>query len=386
MAAQNVLVDTTDDGNCFFSAVYGAAKFHPVAGTLTKLLNCLFKANSPNGNIQDVGESDFIAAFRAEVARRIRGRTLEEKAATEGEPTLYDYLREQAEVTSVAKVAGLNNANIAEYPFVLTMSDASEEIRHAFGDPDAFMALSLPDFKGKLASIVATNAVFVSEIDFNIIKYIIGRCGIGIESINLEAAVPPQFKYVQNNRPVLLLHRISDVEGAEHYQYFTTYLQYKKFKGVVLGKKTIKGVAKPITLEDRVQAKKKHKTFVSGPTIVEPVIYKSGVGSVVDDEVLGNIQEAVDIAKAAKVSMASMKKKSSPPPKSAAAAKKKNSPPLAAATKKKNSPPPAATTKKKKSPTPAATTKKKNSPPKATKSKGPSHLMMAMLNSNSSSA
>jgi hypothetical protein len=358
MASQNVLVDTTDDGNCFFSAVYGAAKFHPVAGTLTKLLNCLFKTNSPNGNIQDIGERDFIAAFREEVARRIRGRTLEEKAATEGEPTLYDYLREQAENVSVAKVAGLNNANIAEYPFTMIMSDASEEIGAAFSDPDAFMALSLHDFKDKLASIVATNAVFVSEIDFNIIKYIIGRCGLKIEMINLDGAAPPQFNYVQNNKPVLLLHRISEVEGAEHYQYFTTYLQYRTFRDVVMGKKTTKGVTKPVTLEDRVEAKKKHKTYVGGPTVVEPVIYKSGIGPVVDPEVRGNIQEAIDIAKAAKASMAPTKKKNYPP---------------AATTKKKNSPP-------------AATTKKKNSPPKATKAKGPSHLMMAMLNSNSSSA
>jgi hypothetical protein len=359
-AAQNVLVDTTDDGNCFFSAVYGAAKFHPVAGTLTKLLNCLFKQGSPNGNVQDIGEADFIAAFRAEVARRIRGRVLEEKAAAEGEPTLYAYLHEEAESASAAKVAGLNNENIAEYPFTMIMADASEEISAAFGDPDAFVALSLPDFKKRLASIVATDRVFVSELDFNIIKYIIGRCGLKIEMINLEGAAAPQFKYVQNGQPVLLLHRISEVEGAEHYQYFTTYLQYRTFRDVVMGKKTVKGVAKPVTLEDRVEANKKHKTYVGGPTVVEPVIYKSGVaGAVVDDEVRGNIQEAVDIAKAAKASMV--------PAKSAAATKKKNAPP----TKKKNSPP--------------KTTKKK-SPPKATKTKGTSHLMMAMLNSNSSSA
>ncbi len=337
-AALNVLVDTTDDGNCFFSAVYGAAKFHPVAGTLTKLLNCLFKQGSPNGNVQDIGEADFIAAFRAEVARRIRGRTLEEKAATEGEPTLYDYLREQAENVSVAKVAGLANANVEEYPFSMLMADASEEVAEAFGDADVFLGISKTDFKKRLASIVGTDGVFVSEIDFNIIKYILGRCGFIINMVNPDAG--PQFNYTQGGRPVLLLHRIANVPGAEHYQYFMPYDKYLESRRTAVGSRIVRKKRVEVLLEDRVEAKKMHATFKNGPKIKEVQVYKSGAGLVKNAGVEANVQRLVAATKAAAKT------------KVAATATK------AAATK-------------------AAATKTR---------KAPSKLMMAMLNSNSSSA
>ena len=292
----NVLIDTTDDGNCFYSAVYGAAKFHPVAGTLAKLLNCMFRGNSPNGNVQDIGERDFIAAFREEVARRIRGRVLEEKAATEEEPNIYDYLREQAEQVVMASIAGLNNANVEDYPFILTMGDASTEISDEFGDAAAFMDLTKAEFKKRLAAIVATDTVFVSEIDFNIIKFILRRCGILLEVIDPETG---HFTYVRDGRPVLLLHRIAAMEGAEHYQYFTTYDRYKQNADVVMGAKTVRKKPVAVQLADRIEVRKKHTTTKTGPKISEPITYRSGQGAVISPAVAANVKAAVNAVKAA---------------------------------------------------------------------------------------
>lgn len=204
-----VQLDVEGDGNCFYRAVYGAAKYHPY-GILERFLMCL---DLPT----DLDEDDFCAAIREKLVDELTGDLLERMKAAEG-TNVYEILREAAQLAVVGGEPLLWEA---------ALDEASDEFQAEFGDPAYFLELSLDDFKAGFAGIVANSGVYASEMDYKILEFLLKGCGIDLVSVNPAHNARPTLLVERGGRPVLVVRRLL---GKEHYSFLLPKADYEAHK------------------------------------------------------------------------------------------------------------------------------------------------------------
>lgn len=204
-----VQLDVEGDGNCFYRAVYGAAKYHPY-GILERFLECLDLST-------DLDEDDFCAAIREKLVEEITGDLLERMKATEG-TNLYETLREAAQLAVEGGEPLLWEAALGE---------ASDEFQAEFSDPAHFLELSLRDFKEGFAGIVANSGVYASEMDYKLLEFLLKGCGIDLVSVNPAHNARPTLLVERGGRPVLVVRRLL---GREHYSFLLPKEVYEAHK------------------------------------------------------------------------------------------------------------------------------------------------------------
>ncbi len=209
------------DGNCFYRSVYNAAKYHPIPGTLDRMLRCI---NHPEN--EPVTEESFNGYARQKLAYLIRhGQILEEKAAADGSPgfTLYHMLKQYAENANKKKKVERNTTL-----WVLTKDDASLEIqKELLNNPAKFEKISEKQFKKLLANIVSRDEVYVSEIDVTLIDFMFANCGensVHIQRISPDDRVAPSdtwvFDVAPGEQPGPPVPNILIRREGDHYNYY----------------------------------------------------------------------------------------------------------------------------------------------------------------------
>jgi hypothetical protein len=200
--------DTIGDGNCFYRSLYNAAKFHIIPGTFERLLNCL-------GLPANISEKEFSNQLRKIVAKEVRGDLLQRIAQAENPAkrgyTIYHQIRQHATA-------------VRDLPFIppdslwnLYRKDASAEFKkEILKSPKFFLDLNEEKFKDILASIVAKDCVFVSELDISLIDFIVSSCGPN--SVHIQRISPSDLRApndMHNGVPNILIRRIRN-----HYNFY----------------------------------------------------------------------------------------------------------------------------------------------------------------------
>ncbi len=215
--------DTIGDGNCFYRSLYNAAKFHIIPGTFERLLRCL-------GLPAAITEKAFSDQLRRIVAQRIRGDILKDIAKAEAGGkrgfTIYHSIRQRAKEVARAEEPNSNlpkkqvDKDLQESMkmlWELLKRDASTEFRkELLKSPKYFLSLTEQQFKDKLASIIAQDCVFVSELDITIIDFILGHCGPN--SVILKRMTPADIFVPAdevNGVPIIYVRRVGN-----HYNFF----------------------------------------------------------------------------------------------------------------------------------------------------------------------
>jgi hypothetical protein len=203
-----VQLDVEGDGNCFYRAVYGAAKYHPY-GILERFLLCL---DLPTY----IDEDDFCHAIRQKLVDEIMGDLFERMRSPDGD-TLYETLREAAQLAADGEPLLWESA----------LAEASDEFQERFSDADNFLRLSLDDFKGAFAEIIANSGVYASEMDYKILEFLLAQCGIDLISVNPAHNERPALLVERRGRPVLLVRRLLNLE---HYSFLLPKEVYEEHK------------------------------------------------------------------------------------------------------------------------------------------------------------
>lgn len=204
-----VQLDVEGDGNCFYRAVYGAAKYHPY-GILERFLGCL-------GLPTDLDEDNFCTAIREKLVEEITGDLLERMKAAEG-TNLYEALREAALLAVEGGEPLLWEA---------ALDEASDEFQAEFSDPAHFLELTLRDFKEGFAGIISNSGVYASEMDYTLLKFLLNGCGFDLVSVNPAHNALPTLLVERGGRPVLIVRRLL---GREHYSFLLPKGVYESHK------------------------------------------------------------------------------------------------------------------------------------------------------------
>ncbi len=164
--------DTLGDGNCFYRSLYNAAKFHVIPGTFERLLRCL---RLP----ADISEKAFSDQLRKIVAREVRGDLLNRIAQADNPAkrgfTIYHQIRQAAALAIKEPEPGKEREVLLWQSF---REEASTEFKKQFlKSPKYFLKINEEDFKNRLATIVTTDCVFVSELDYMLVDFILKTCG-----------------------------------------------------------------------------------------------------------------------------------------------------------------------------------------------------------------
>jgi hypothetical protein len=184
---------TRDDGNCFFSAIFRAAKERGKA-VVERLATCL--------GVSAATESKFIAEVRNKIAARIETGHLPSGAGREGPLNMYDVFMEM--------VASPNDfkARISAYPtwFKETFGDAGEHIG------------TREEFARRLAEQIRTDKNWVSEIEVYTLQEMLAPCEFALRITNSNLIrVVGELKATTDDGKILL--NIYN-KGEAHYEYF----------------------------------------------------------------------------------------------------------------------------------------------------------------------
>lgn len=203
-----VQLDVEGDGNCFYRAVYGAAKYHPM-NILDRFLLCL---DLPTG----IDEDEFCLAIREKLAAEIRGDLFEHMHEVMGS-NLYESMREAAHLA----------VNGVPLLWAEIIDSASEEFQKRFAEPDEFLEMSMPQFKRRFARIISDSGVYASEMDYKILEFLLAQCGFDLLSVRPTRGDNPDLIVERDGRPVLLVRRLAT---REHYSYLLPKEVYEAHK------------------------------------------------------------------------------------------------------------------------------------------------------------
>lgn len=225
-----VQIDVGADGSCFYRAVYGAARHHPNGGVLEGLYACLMgqgmhnvheikKANVARHAADFVNNEDvFVNTIRGYLAGLVAKTDFLTELASGGQ-NIYQMYHELA----------TSNDPL----FEVYIEEASAEFQKEFGNPAEFAELSEADFKGKYATILLDKSSYAAESEYQMVKYLLERCGIYLESVNqANRSVPPKLALERDGRPLLLVRRLLTME---HYAYLMDKAYYEAHKKMVVG-------------------------------------------------------------------------------------------------------------------------------------------------------
>ena len=185
---------TTSNGDCFFSAIFRAAKERgkPVLDAIAKCLG-----------LTTASEPKFIAAFRNKIATQIASGHLPSGQGREGLLNLYDVFME------MIGDPGQYKARVVAYPswFGKTFGPKGEQI----GTREEFVA--------RLAEKIRESGNWVSEIEVTIAKEMLDACNVTlrIENSNKIKDIRGELQMEADGKTVLNIWN----QGESHYVYFT---------------------------------------------------------------------------------------------------------------------------------------------------------------------
>lgn len=229
-----VQIDVGDDGSCFYRAVYGAARHHPNGGILEHFYTCLaggFGLHNALGLHNNAArhmaefvenEDTFVDTIRAYLASAITNTDFLIEFAKRDDPkanNIYEQYHEWA--------------SNGDPMFDIYMEEASEEFQEAFGDAETFAELSEEDFKGLYAEILLDRGSYAAETEYQMVKFLLARCGIQLESVNqADRRAPPKLNLTRDGQPLLFVRRLLTME---HYAYLMDKGYYEAHKGMIVG-------------------------------------------------------------------------------------------------------------------------------------------------------
>jgi len=183
------LVNVDGDGNCFYRALYGAAKTHPDNNLAPKIRH-LFKGQN-NGPIT---EESFIADIRKAVAEKIGNGiydTINEDAKDEiRTSTEYETEagRQRALETQLTFFEDMRRSafqkKASRYLFENWLQESSDEIKAAFGVTKFKRNYKKPEDAAKfykdLAKIISDPGVYASQTDIDVVKWVLKKADINV--------------------------------------------------------------------------------------------------------------------------------------------------------------------------------------------------------------
>ena len=229
-----VQIDVGADGSCFYRAVYGAARHYPNGGVLEQLYACLMgqglrnvlgirNNNSDHHANEFVNNEDvFVDTIRGYLASLVANTNFLNEFAKREDPgaqSIYQQYYEWA-------VAG-------NPMFDIYMAEASAEFQEEFGYAADFAELSEEDFKEAYAGILLDTGSYAAEFEYQMVKYLLERCGIQLDSVNqADRRAPPALTLTRAGQPLLLVRRL---QTMEHYSYLMDKAYYEAHKKMVVG-------------------------------------------------------------------------------------------------------------------------------------------------------
>jgi hypothetical protein len=228
-----VQIDVGSDGSCFYRAVYGAARHHPNSGILENLYSCLAgelrnvlglrNANADRHMAAFIENEDtFVDTIRGYLASAIANTDFLTAFAKREDPraqNLYEQYHEWASTYNPM--------------FNIYMEEASAEFQEAFGDAAIFAELSEQEFKETYAEILIDRSSYAAETEYQMVKFLLARCGIQLESVNqADRSAPPNLTLTRLGQPLLFVRRLLSME---HYSYLMDKAYYEAHKGMIVG-------------------------------------------------------------------------------------------------------------------------------------------------------
>jgi hypothetical protein len=229
-----VQIDVGDDGSCFYRAVYGAARYHPSGGILEHFYSCLvggfglqnmlgLRNNAARHMAAFVENEDtFVDTIRGYLASAITNTAFLTEFAKRQDPKAVNIYQEYYQL-----------ANTDKPLFFRYMAETSAEFQEAFGDPDEFLKLSEEEFKEIYAEILLNRKSYATEAEYQMVQFLLNRCGIQLESVNqADRRSPPKLTLTRNGQPLLFIRRLQQME---HYAYLMDKAVYDANKDMLVG-------------------------------------------------------------------------------------------------------------------------------------------------------
>jgi len=274
-AAEQVFreVDVAGDGNCFYRALYKAAKYHPDAGVFRRVLDCFdieelvpVPVSNSNSNSSSEGKGRSKAKAKTKKARAKAKVVTDEAEETAFAAAIREQLaaKVKGDLFSIMNAAGAGNTYEAwhsaaaealggeEARWNALIEEASEQLAEVFSTPEIMLSMEQDDFKGLIASIIRNDGVYASELDFTLIKFLLQRCGITLMTIDLRPDRPENvgnLRVESDGKPVLIVRRM---RAMDHYRAIITDEQFAAHKGSIYpaksaAKVTLSGLRKLAT-------------------------------------------------------------------------------------------------------------------------------------------
>ena len=296
-AAEQVFreVDVAGDGNCFYRALYKAAKYHPDASVFGRVLACfgieLDAATSSNSNSSSAGkksksksktkkvkvktdraeESAFATAIRESLAAKVADDLFEVMEAADSGHTYKAWHGAALEAIGDSPFRWQAALDEAAFELADPFVERDEEGEIVEYKPEVMAAMSEADFKALVASIISEEGVYASELDYTFIKFLLNQCGIILMSVDLRPERPENvanLRVERAGRPLLFVRRM---RAANHYRAVITNEQYQANKSKIYSPKssadkvTVSGLMKVATTKKaKVSSKSKTKSKSKG--------------------------------------------------------------------------------------------------------------------------
>jgi hypothetical protein len=211
------IVDVIGDGNCFYRSLYNAALFNHDSRAFQRLLECFGMDSADYDDISGTdldalavhveaehelpAEKQFSDTIRAKVAEKIRGSLLDDMGNSATNTTL-----------KVFAEAGALKEAVREF---------SGTFRKEFRKLSDIPTMSRKVFKEKFAKVFATDCAFVSELEINVMNFILEPCGLKVYALNPEDAARID---ISPDIIPLFVYR-----AGEHYNFVVNWHVYMKY-------------------------------------------------------------------------------------------------------------------------------------------------------------